>query len=327
MRAGKLYLVVVLAVAFWLAMRSLVTPSNHKPPCVRRARVAVCFYGLNRSLRHTIESLRSHIFGPLDAACVQADVFFHTWTVRDEAGVPLGGAQELLELLGDRVVRWSDDDQDAFDQSVNFSAWRQVDDRYKGPNFKNIRRQLESLARVTALWKGHADYAAVLCIRPDLLVLDDIDVEQLIHLEPNQLLTPYWHRYSGLNDRLGAGRVEVAAAFGTRARLMWDYAQSNFIRAESFLSWAMLRHHGFGTAVMTMRAQRTRVTGKVADNDICLRWCAPRVKKCKGDCRTIIPDGQYVPPRPDWAVKQQQRDLESGRLDAPRHPVVALRQH
>ena len=48
------------------------------PPGPRPPRVALCFFGVNRSLNRTIASIRARILKPLRERCAQVDVFFHT---------------------------------------------------------------------------------------------------------------------------------------------------------------------------------------------------------------------------------------------------------
>lgn len=300
---------------------------------VRSARVAICFYGLNRSLRHTIAAIQARVFQPLYDACVEVDTFFHTWTLKTlqdshngERDLTLGGPWEMARAFRDTLCRYAVGDQDLFDVRSNLSAWRQLDHRYKGPNFRNMARQLESLRQVTQLWKLEADvrsdgtdyYRAVLYIRPDLLILDKIDVNQLLKLQPGTFLTPYWHQFSGLNDRLVAGTQSVARAFGERSKFLWHYAQHKFIRSESYLKWIMLEKYKFEMDILEMRAQRVRTTGQIANNDICLQWCSIAYRKqCRGDCRRIAPEGA-VQPLPEWALKQQARDLAAGKLSLAR---------
>lgn len=42
-------------------------------------RVAVCFFGLTRSLNHTIESIRQNLTGPILKQGIEVDVFVHTY--------------------------------------------------------------------------------------------------------------------------------------------------------------------------------------------------------------------------------------------------------
>jgi len=287
-------------------------------------RVAVCFYGLNRSLRHTMASMSEKLFGPLERSKLCADVFFHTWTIKavedqhnGEKGVPLGGPWEMFRLLGKRVKRYAIDDQDFFDKfQSNFSKFDPLDHRFRGPNFRNLLRQLESLKRVAQLLSlENHDYQAVLFVRPDLKLLDEVNVSQVLDLDENDFLTPYWGKYTGLNDRLAAAKPRAARKFAYRKDLAYDFAKSRgFIRSEHFLRWTIVEHFNLRPLPWNLRAQRVRATGKVADNDVCLDYCHPdKPLSCKGDCRALIPPDMHQPPRPLWADLQKERDRIAGK--------------
>ena len=71
-----------------------------------RRRVALLFFGLNRSMRHTIESIRARLLAPLARACVEVDILVHTYNAThgrsasdEEARASIGGWEEMLELL------------------------------------------------------------------------------------------------------------------------------------------------------------------------------------------------------------------------------------
>lgn len=66
-------------------------------------RVAVGFFGLAyRNLAHTLPSLESHLFAPLDAAPLTYEVFVHTLLVQSEA---LGGEKTRAQSVPDWVKR------------------------------------------------------------------------------------------------------------------------------------------------------------------------------------------------------------------------------
>ncbi|KAH8046052.1 hypothetical protein JL722_13889 [Aureococcus anophagefferens] len=206
----------------------------------------------------------------------------------------------MRALLGDLVAKSAVTDQAAFDAASNASYYKTLDRRYGGPNFVNLMRQLESLRRVTALWRSmgaHAEthYAAVIYARPDLLFLDD---------------------WSGLNDRVAIGRPRAAAAFGNRIELAAGYALETFLRSESFLKWAVRPPRLRPRLPRGARPARPR-SGDVADNDACLKYCSLSLRRtCRADCRKLAPPGE-APPLAAWAKKQQARDREKRRDKRP----------
>ncbi|KAH8069591.1 hypothetical protein JL720_11888 [Aureococcus anophagefferens] len=156
-------------------------------------------------------------------------------------------------------------------------------------------RQLESLRRVTALWRSmgaHAEthYAAVIYARPDLLFLDDANATQALTLRrttSHALLAPVERPERPRRHRA----ARAAAAFGNRIELAAGRA-GDVPPPESFLKWAVCDHHGFDLAFLEARAQRVRASGDLA------------------------PPGE-APPLAAWAKKQQARDREKRRDKRP----------
>ena len=215
------------------------------------------------------------------------------------------------------------EDQDLFDRDLsNFTKFAPLDHRFQGANFRNLMRQLYSLKRVTSLWTLDDDdeYHVILYVRPDLKLLDDVNITSFVALGDDDILTPYWHQYTGLNDRLLAGRPRAATKVATRIDLTWNYAHHRgYMRSEYFLKWVVVDHYHLQPIPWNLRAQRVRATGHVADNDVCLPWCSLEKRGvCRGDCRRALPPDVAPPPRPEWADRQRDRDRLAGRISRRR---------
>lgn len=299
-------LLLVAAPLLWLAQQS---PDRPPPPArdgcpQEQPRVALCLYGLNRALRHTVHGIADHVWKPLHDACAAVDVYYHVWRVpasyADTAArggerleMKIDGAAEMVRLLRPFGARGYIERQASFDTafSKNASAYAALDKRYAGPNFVNLVRQLASLKRVSLLWRtsGHA-YRAVIYVRPDLRFLDPIDAGQVLGIKPRTLLVPYWHRWSGLNDRIVVAAPDAAGPVGDRLALAPRYAARTFLRAEAFLAF-VARTHDLRVEDLALRAQRVRADGAVASNDRCLEYCSLALRDvCRGDCRTFAPE-------------------------------------
>lgn len=295
-------LLLVAALLLWLAQQQPHQASPTHDGCPRpKPRVALCFYGLNRALRHTVPSIADNVWKPLHDACATIDVYYHVWRVpaayADTAArggerleTKIDGAAEMVRLLRPFGARRYIERQDSFDAafSKNASAYAALDKRYGGPNFRNLMRQLASLKRVSHLWRtsGHT-YRAVIYARPDLRFLDPIDAGQVLSIKPRTLLVPYWHRWSGLNDRVIVAAPDAAAFVGDRLAHAPRYAARTFLRAEAFLAF-VARTHNLHVEDLALRAQRVRADGAVASNDRCLQYCSPALRDvCRGDCRSL----------------------------------------
>lgn len=274
-------------------------------PCrvERPAQVAICFFGINRSLNRTIASFDDKILRPLRQRGVTADTYFHTYSVETvksgragEDGVRVAGAREMVALLKPRA--WAVTSQDEFDASLNISDYRHIGltmvgrrrvnkHRYYYPKetVRNLMRQLNSIRHVTALWatQSHA-YKAIILTRPDLIYLDDIDVDRLLGLEPDKLLVPYWHSYHGLNDRVSVAGPRFAAQYGARIDLAKQFCLTHPFHAEGFARFALDTLKGVHEP-LRIRALRMRATGLIEKNDLCLRSCNVTTNpSCRGHC-------------------------------------------
>ena len=74
-------------------------------------RVALAFYGLTRSLHHTLDSIHRNVFDPIRAAGHTFDVYVHTYSLTEltnershEVGVTLNATEyKLLEPYAYKV--------------------------------------------------------------------------------------------------------------------------------------------------------------------------------------------------------------------------------
>lgn len=265
----------------------------------KERRVAICFFGLNRALSSTIESIRDQIFTVLDRACIQYDVYLHTYSMRvinnpraAEMQATLGGWEEMLRLL--KPVRYSVTEQGSFADRLNMSLYARHGEK-SGFGFgtenlddtkialKNALCQWNSLLQVTHLWQtNRSQYHAVVYVRPDMWYLDPIDPIALMNAEPRVVYTPYWGRWGGLNDRFAFGSPDVATAYGRRLELAEKYAASKPLHSEHFLKWTMQTWHGFESRFTSMRAIRVRAGSVFEKRDNCLKRCRWEANRCCG---------------------------------------------
>ena len=56
-----------------------VEPTDRRPDLGRPPRVAVCFFGLARSLRWTLPSVERHVLDVLRDSNMQVEIFVHTY--------------------------------------------------------------------------------------------------------------------------------------------------------------------------------------------------------------------------------------------------------
>jgi hypothetical protein len=252
--------------------------STHPGP----PRVAVCFWGVNRALPHTVASIDKNIFGALEEHFVEYDVFFHTYSLlnvtsawAEENGVAVPGAADELRRFQARkhLARYEVTNQDDFDLMSDWKSYKvpQWGHRWTQDVILNVLRSTFSLHRVTALWQLEVAerprcYSQVLYVRPDLHYMTTLNVPQLLSAGDYDFLTPNWGQYRGINDRLGAGGLKAARAFGSRSLLAHAYGQRRPFHPESFARWSLDRE-GVNLGFFCLCGVRERSDGRVLKDD------------------------------------------------------------
>jgi len=252
--------------------------STHPGP----PRVAICFWGVNRALPHTITSMDRNIFGALEAHSVDYDVYFHTysmsnvtsaWAEEKDAAIP-GAADELTRFRARKhLARYEITNQEDFDRVSNSTSFKipQWGHRWTQAVILNVLRSTFSLQRVTALWqlemaKRPQYYSQVFYLRPDLHFMTRLDVPQLLSAGDYDFLTPNWGQYRGINDRMGAGGLQAARAFGSRLRFAHTYGQQQAFHPESFAKWSLDRE-GVNVDFFCLCGIRERSDGRTLYGD------------------------------------------------------------
>lgn len=156
-----------------------------------QASVAVCFYGLTRSLRsHTFDSINKYIFESLRRQRFQFDVYLHTYNLArftnprsKEFNVSLDPEEwrilAPLEFLIDSV--------DQADQVMNLSYYLKLGNPWPDdPSGMSLRNHLRALFSIQSCFKliekkGVGRYMYVIFARPDVKYVRELpNIRQLI---------------------------------------------------------------------------------------------------------------------------------------------------
>lgn len=182
---------------------SLTTKAQAPFPAPADTRVAVCFWGLTRSLWATRDSLRSSILDPLIKEGYSIQKFLHTFAVEQEKGSKIvWDDYQWLEIPESHVIVETTEAADTTPDTPSLDLLAKPGDGWHD-NFlslANHRLALHSLKAVTALWAARAgDFDVVLYTRTDLWFfrrLDIAEVQQVL-TSPPSIFTPNWDMWNG----------------------------------------------------------------------------------------------------------------------------------
>lgn len=233
-----------------------------------KKKIAICFFGITRSLKYTIGSIEENILNP---ARTLGDVrvfahFFNQERVensRSRESTALDRSEYKL-LKPDCVVLEAPDEclsRHEFEKLKSFGDTRH--DKFQ--SLRNIVHALHSLEQVTDMALEWAP-DVVLFLRPDLFYHSSLEaiIQQALDSEAPAVFLPDWqHWRGGYNDRFAicVGK-KAAITYGKRVQKMHEYCElyQEPLHSESLNRFA-LDTSGVSIKFFPERASRIRADG------------------------------------------------------------------
>lgn len=253
--------------------------------------VTIIFYGLTRSLKKTIKSLKKNIFKPLNDENIPFQIYIHTYDLNELTNersgenkakldhnsdlnllVELGVTKETGKNLTIKVTN-----QENFLNSIRIEdyishgdPWGHTNETVQYKSLKNLLCQLNSLRIISEIAIKRQD-DAYLFLRPDLLYVDKLDIDVIKTCEQFPIrnnkkkagivFTPPWSKNGGLNDRIACCSFESAKLYGLRFNNSKEYSKKKTLHSETYLDstlYYVKRQRFF------MRALRIRANGNIS---------------------------------------------------------------
>jgi len=236
--------------------------------------VAICFFGLTRSLDFTIDSIKNNILAPLEESNINYDIILHTYDLKY---IKLKRSGENNKL---NTEEWNKlnpdyykiDNQDTFDKSYNYEYVKSFGDAWN-TNFENtinLIRQFNSLKQVWKLVESTKNnYECLIFLRPDLKYTTKLDIRYINkNLYSNIILTPYWQKWGGINDRIGIGNYNTMEKYANRLDDVSDFLESTKkpLHAEKFLKF-VLNKYNIKNKELKLVGKRIRSNGSIEKSD------------------------------------------------------------
>lgn len=235
--------------------------------------IAICFFGITRSLRHTMPSIEANVLTPARAQG-RIRIYAHFFRQRHVRNLRSGenGAADPEEhhLLGCDWLRL--EEPDACLSTWSFDTLKRSGDAWHDDfaSLRNVVHQQHSLRQVTLAALADGAKVCLFC-RPDLRYHDSLarPITRAIR-SPNPLVQlPRWQAWEGgLNDRFAlCSGEEAIRAYGTRIEQAANYcALRGPLHAERLLAYA-LREADIPVRRISTRAGRVRVDGHERHED------------------------------------------------------------
>ncbi len=236
--------------------------------------IAICFFGITRSLHHTQASIEANILAParaLGPVRVYAHLFKqnHIQSPRSkESGIL--DAEEYKLLNPDRLEL---EEPGACLDLWEFEALKSYGDFWRNgfSSLTNLVHQQHSLHRVSSMVLEDGDVDICLFVRPDMRYHDTLApaLHKALSARPGTVFLPWWQPWFGYNDRYAiAVGPKAIAAYGQRAEDALNYccARNAPLHSERMLKFRLGRQ-GMKVRKISPRASRVRMDGTEAEED------------------------------------------------------------
>lgn len=213
--------------------------------------IAICFWGLSRSLKFTIVHLQERVFQPLKDAGIPYTVFFHTYAIQGkytnprakEFNVEYDNTQHTLLPTDHLRV---DDDQ-TVRKYLQLHQYTTHPDPWNSGNV-TLNNFIVAMYSKRKVWEmveqSTQSFTHYLFLRPDVNILTPFQVQWLKDIQPNEMYIPNFHRaYYNFNDRMMlCSNPFYAQLYGTCFDGMLEYSKHHPMHSETYIRWYLLQH-------------------------------------------------------------------------------------
>jgi len=222
---------------------------------IPKVKVAICFFGLTRSLKLTVASIQKYIFEPLKNHGIRYDIFLHTYKLNGSYSNPRAGESELIldadeyKLL--EPTHHMVESKEAISKKLDLekyrthgNPWGEEKNAVKGDfsTLDNHILYLWSLKQLTQMWsEAKTRYSHIIYCRPDVLYKVPLDISWFSFLS-KKIYIPNFGLCGDVNDRFALGRPEQMRLYGNRFDDALAYSKKHPLASEAYLIAAMRRH-------------------------------------------------------------------------------------
>lgn len=240
--------------------------------------VAICIWGLLRSINFTIKSFEEHILLPLAQFNATYDIFVHTYNISGKYANPRNHEKETaLNVSNWRLLRPKYvfiEGQEEFDRRIDYIQFQSKGDPWRNnfSSFQNHMRALNSLYHITSVVESlreHVRYDTIVMVRPDVRFIVDLPIQLMLQPSSRHLYLPDFHRscHSGeYNDRMVMGDVEAGIIYGKKFESAYAYSLAKPLHAEK-ITFHQLTTNNIQVTEIPFRFQRIRASGELHIRD------------------------------------------------------------
>lgn len=232
-------------------------------------KIALCFWGLTRSLSHTIDSIREFIFKPLDENNIEYTTFMHTFSFSSNYYNPRAGESNIQLDFNEHRLLQPDflqiDDQDIIKSSIDIKKYRSLPDPWETEyicldNFICAMYSKKQLGIMVNNSQINFDY--VVYLRPDVRYINHLKPKYFNITKLNSICTPNYHLFPKLNDRLAILKFANLTQYSEMFNDMYEYSRICPLHSERFQYYMLTQRFHWKVLYIPILFNRVRADGR-----------------------------------------------------------------
>lgn len=234
-------------------------------------KIAIGFFGITRSLKYTIKSIKKNVFDVLRREGIDYHVFMHTYFLQDYNNPRIGDLvndddidNEEYKLLNTDYLEI--DNQCDVKKKLNLKSYRKHRDPWNSKyatvdNF--LLGQYSKLKLTLMIEKSNINYDYVIFMRPDCLYLNELSIKYFDHVNNSTVCIPDFHLYGSLkfNDRFCILNSSTYKIYGKIFEHLLDISHREPLHSETIVA-KHLKKNGIGFIKVPFKFVRIRFGGK-----------------------------------------------------------------
>jgi len=239
-------------------------------------KIALCFFGITRSLRYTIDSIKDNILEELNKNNIEYDILLHTYFLDSYINYRVNTESikdmdnDEYKLLKAKYVQI--DNQDKIKKEINMEQYRTHKDpwhtKYNSvDNF--ILAQYSKLQIVKMIEKSENSYDYIIYLRPDVLYLYKFNIDFLNRIKDNIICIPkdsLFGKYR-FNDRFAITNKETYKIYGNVFNDLLEISKNQPLHSETILG-ERLYNNNIKIDYIRIKFRRIRANGETEKTDL-----------------------------------------------------------
>jgi len=245
-------------------------------------KVALCFWGLTRSLKYTLKSIQKQIITPLKDANIEYKIFVHTYEFESAYHNPRSKEQNIkLDFQEYKLLEpdyFQIENQDEIKEKINLKQYRTQPDPWENNyiSMDNFLCAMYSKKQLGAMIQNSEEtFDACVFLRPDTFFLNPLDIHYFSLLQNNRICAPNFHLFPDFNDRFLICSQKHMLTYTQLFDDMLHYSRHCSLHSERFQYALLTQKYKLIILYMPIHFNRVRADGRI------LRDYQPEKKKYK----------------------------------------------